>query len=139
MIRRIAEAVAIFLSAAFFVFLVFLSFGDPIIRDLSVRWLALVSVLAWVIALPDRRAFAFALMGIGLGLNRLVIAVNDGQMPVPLRWTGGQPITVPLYVVMDDTTRLWWLSDWIFGGSPGDVFIIAGGALIILCTLRSPP
>ena len=86
------------------------------------------------------------IVGIGALMNLAVIIANDFRMPVSPAGAGrlvqlghsGQ------YVLMDSTTRLAWLGDWIvlptwLGGaySPGDVVIGAGAGIVaFLLTAR---
>ena len=70
---------------------------------------------------------------IGILLNSLVMAVNNGQMPA--LWPGGCE-SFPkdhFHTCMNPATHLKFLADWIQYGiyiaSPGDVFLILGDLL----------
>jgi hypothetical protein len=108
----------------------------------------------------NRRLPGFSLLGAGLVLNMLVIAINGGLMPISpetvikmvpeapmnawgvgLRFGNGKDMVLPI-----DETRVWWLSDrlvlpgWFpyrVAFSVGDIFI-AIGAFRLMWSLGEP-
>jgi hypothetical protein len=78
-------------------------------------------------------------VSVGAAMNLAVIAANDFRMPVA---PGGAGRLVQVghsgqYVLMDSSTRLAWLGDWIItptwlGGvySPGDVVVGLGAGIV---------
>ena len=85
---------------------------------------------------------------VGTGLNRFVIWQNGGKMPVfpsLSYWTGyARPEAFqgisPLHVLGDDTTKFWFLTDFIDVGysilSVGDILIRGYAFLILFFTIR---
>lgn len=74
------------------------------------------------------RLVAVSLVAMGVGLNLVAIGANGGRMPahtdeIPSEHQGD-------YQTMNETTRLWYLGDWIGVGawliSPGDICLYAG-------------
>jgi hypothetical protein len=104
-------------------------------------------LLAFVWA--NRTQPGFWALGLGLGLNLLVIVVNGGWMPIspgtlqklvpeapPDTWQIGHRFGINKDIILDSVnTRLWWLSDcfllpewfpWRVAYSLGDIFIAFG-------------
>jgi hypothetical protein len=104
-------------------------------------------LLLWIIA--NRKRPEFWLLGLGLALNFLVIAINGGMMPIrpemvrhllPYAPEGAWQIGARLgtgkdVVLLVEQTHLWFLSDWFtppswmqyrVAFSIGDVFITLG-------------
>jgi hypothetical protein len=123
--------------------------GTPLGRVDWLRYVyvaSLVALIAWTLWHLDRLPGVW-LVSLGSAMNLVVISANDFRMPVVASAAGrlveaghhGQ------YVVMDSSTRLPWLADWLFPGvlgavySPGDVVIGAGlGVLAFAVTRKSP-
>ncbi len=86
------------------------------------------------------------IVSVGAAMNLIVIVANDFRMPVAPAGAGRlvQLGHTGQYVVMDSSTRLAWLGDWIvlpgwLGGaySPGDVVVAAGAGIVaFLLTAR---
>lgn len=81
----------------------------------------------WLLALPELIYFT------GVAMNAIVMAFNNGQMPV--QWPGGCS-EMPFdgaHVCMVASTRLRWMADWIVMpngvASPGDMFFWLGQAI----------
>ena len=132
----------------------FLAFGPtPARQQISDEYASAAlagSMALWLIfAWANRRLPGFWLLGLGLALNLLVIAINGGFMPispetlhaiaphaVPGSWQVGQRLgTGKDIVLLASQTRLRWLSDclllpvWIpyrVAFSAGDVLITLG-------------
>jgi hypothetical protein len=126
---------------------------DNLAAAILVSSQAFLLVFAWL----NRHQPGFCVLGLGLALNLLVIALNGGLMPIspetlsrlvpaalPDAWQighrlgSGKDVVLPIV-----TTRLWWLGDrfllptWFLyrvAFSLGDVFI-AGGAFWFLWML----
>lgn len=104
----------------------------------------------------------FWALGLGLGLNLLVIALNNGWMPIspitllrlyptvsPATWHIGSRLGMSKDMILPQaTTRLWWLSDclvlpaWVpyrVAFSVGDVFITLGAFLLMWSLGGTPP
>jgi hypothetical protein len=88
-----------------------------------------------------------AIVGLGIGLNLLVMAIHDGMMPIRADVLAAfgyvaapGTVLVGSKDVVIDSSALWLLSDWIMlslGGarvvvSPGDLIIVAGVAWWLL-------
>ncbi len=142
-----------------------LAFYLPVTRRLFPDYLAAVALvssqalfLIWVWL--NRNQPGFWLLGLGLALNLLVIALNGGLMPIspetvaqlvpnapPQAWQVGSRLGTGKDVVLPiEATWLWWLSDrfllpaWFPGRvafSVGDV-LIAFGAFWLLWTMGGP-
>jgi hypothetical protein len=118
----------------------------------------ILMVFAWF----NRKLAGFWALGLGLGLNLLVISVNGGFMPIspetvhaivpsaPIEsWQVGQRLGFGKDIVLTTAeTRLWFLSDclvspeWIrhrIAFSIGDVFIAAGILLSLWATGAEQP
>jgi hypothetical protein len=104
--------------------------------------LVLLGWTAWHI----KRMPGVWIVSIGAAMNLVVIAANDFRMPVA-RAGAGRLVEIGhtgQYVLMDSSTRLAWLGDWIvlptwLGGaySPGDVVVAIGaGVVAFLLTAR---
>ena len=110
-----------------------------------VYFLFLAVLLGWTF-LNVRRMPGVLVVSLGAAMNLVVIAANDFRMPVAPAGAGrlvqlgheGQ------YVLMDSSSRLPWLADWIvlppgLGGaySPGDLVIgVGAGIVAFLLTAR---
>jgi len=110
-----------------------------------VYFLFLVVLLGWTLW-NLKRMPGVLVITVGATMNLAVIAANDFRMPVAPAGAGrlvqighsGQ------YVLMDSSTRLAWLGDWIVlptwvGGSysPGDVVVgLGAGIVAFLLTAR---
>jgi hypothetical protein len=123
--------------------------GTPLGRVDWLRYVyvaSLVALIAWTLWHVDRLPGVW-LVSLGSAMNLVVISANDFRMPVVAAAAGrlveaghhGQ------YAVMDSSTRLPWLADWLFPGvlgavySPGDVVIGVGlGVLAFAVTRKSP-
>ena len=120
----------------------------PLSRIDALRYVYVLFVLvllgwtAWHI----KRMPGVWIVSIGAAMNLAVIAVNDFRMPVA-RAGAGRLVEIGhtgQYVLMDSSTRLAWLGDWIvlptwLGGaySPGDVVIgLGAGVVAFLLTAR---
>ncbi|MHB1294726.1 MAG: DUF5317 domain-containing protein [Anaerolineae bacterium] len=115
--------------------------------------LALLLATCWV----NRRAPGFAVLGLGLALNAMVIYANAGRMPASLAAlsTAGIVDSEAAFlaaratnsVLIDEGTPLWFLGDVmaIPHGVPlanvfsvGDVLIAIGGSWFLLAHMRAP-
>ncbi|HEV2218756.1 MAG TPA: DUF5317 domain-containing protein [Candidatus Dormibacteraeota bacterium] len=108
---------------------------------------SLVALVAWTLWNVDR-LFGIWLVSLGSALNLVVIAANEFRMPV-VQSAAGRLVEVGQhgqYTVMDSSTRLSWLADWVqvpgwLGGvfSPGDAVIGIGlGVVAFVVTRQSP-
>lgn len=109
----------------------------------------------------NRRQPGGWLLGFGLTMNLLVITANGGLMPIspqmvaklvpnasPGSWEVGSRLWQGKDIVLTlETTRLWWLSDWLFSPawfpyrvafSPGDV-LMSCGAFRMVWSVGEPP
>ncbi len=111
-------------------------------------------ILVLLVPIIRRRLFSPALIGSGLvGIgslsNHLVISANNGKMPVlpTISYLTGyykrdvlQQGLDNLHILMDDTTKLNILGDYIDTGSsimsPGDLLIHAFVAIIVYYTIK---
>jgi hypothetical protein len=120
----------------------------PLNRIDALRYVYVLSVLVllgWT-AWHVKRMPGVWIVSIGAAMNLVVIAANDFRMPVAPAGAGrlvhighsGQ------YVLMDSSTRLAWLGDWIvlpswLGGtySPGDLVVgLGAGVVAFMLTAR---
>lgn len=117
--------------------------GDPQRAGYVVALWLLAAVAVANLVLPGA-----ALIGVGIGLNALVIALNGGAMPVSPSALAAAGATMPagaLHQAMDEGTRLWFLADVIplaaVAGvySVGDVLLAAGAFWLVFRTLTRPP
>jgi len=106
-------------------------------------------LLLLVVVLANRRTFGLLLVGLGLLLNVAVIAANGGLMPQapetarlrhPDAVTGDYLLNSKTVLLPRQSTRLWWLSDFIvlpsgrtlpLIASPGDLVLAAGLAATV--------
>jgi hypothetical protein len=121
--------------------------------DLPVVFVAeLVLLLAF--ATVNLRLPGLAVLGAGALLNLVVVAVNGGRMPIPLRLVraiGGPQAAADLaahrgiadYVLLDAGTRLPWLGDTLLMPWPvpralsaGDILIMAGLVIAVAAGMR---
>jgi uncharacterized protein DUF5317 len=118
----------------------------------NVDWLryvyvaSLMLLVAWTLWNVDR-LFGIWLVSLGSTVNLVVIAANDFRMPV-VPAAAGRLVEVGRhgqYAVMDASTRLPWLADWIvvpgwLGGvfSPGDAVIGLGLGVVAFAVTRFP-
>jgi hypothetical protein len=76
------------------------------------------------------------LVGVGFLLNVLVIAANDGLMPVAAQWDEIPESSRDRCKPIDQGTRLRLLADWIPLGSllisPGDVLVVVAGVAYVV-------
>lgn len=107
---------------------------------------SLVALIWWTLWNVDRLSGIW-LVSIGSAANLMVIVSNDFRMPVAVDATSrlAQVGHHGQYVVMDSSTRLNWLADWIvvrgwYGGvfSPGDVLIGLGLGVVAFAITRFP-
>jgi hypothetical protein len=109
----------------------------------------LAAVVVWALWHVSRVAGMW-LVAAGSALNLLVIAANNGRMPVAPELAGSlvQRGHIGQYAVMGSGTHLNWLADWInlrglvqFGPveaySPGDLIIALGIGTVIVLAMRS--
>lgn len=98
----------------------------------------LVVLIVWT-AMHVRTVPGIWIIGLGALMNLAVIAANDFRMPVAAAGAGGLIRAGHLgqYVLMDSSTRLAFLGDWIvtpiwLGGaySPGDIVVGAGAGVV---------
>lgn len=123
-------------------------------------WVWPVHLMAYLllatVVLVNRHIPGMALVGVGLAMNASVILVNGGLMPqgpetVHLNHGGeviafGQHIPHSKDVLLPrESTRLWWLSDYIvlhikgwrpLVASPGDFVLTSGLAVIVSGLMR---
>ncbi len=95
------------------------------ITPLAITTLALSQALLLVFAWVNRRQPGMWLLGAGLALNLLVIALNGGFMPIspetllaigiqPDHWAVGQRLGLSKDLVRSiSDTHFWFLSDWL--------------------------
>ena len=157
------------LQHSWLVFVAFLmqwmAFTLPITREITpTRWASAALVFSQILLLVfvwfNRSRPAIWLLGLGLFLNFMVIAVNDGFMPISPTavthlfpnapagsWEIGQQLGTGRDVVLTvDQTRLWFFSDRFLSSildyrtafSLGDV-AIAAGAMGLLWELGGNP
>ncbi len=120
----------------------------PLDRIEALRYayvLFILVLLGWT-AWHIKRMPGVWIVSIGAAMNLVVIAANDFRMPVA-RAGAGRLVEIGhtgQYVLMDSSTRLAWLGDWIvlptwLGGaySPGDMVVAIGaGVVAFLLTAR---
>jgi len=125
------------------------SLGDPGV--VAVHFVS-YGLLVWFV-IVNRQRTGIVVAGAGLLMNLLAIALNGGYMPASRHALGvaGQQFagaTANNSTVIHEGTRLWFLGD-VFAipdgiilanvFSVGDVFIIAGVAILIATAMRSAP
>lgn len=108
---------------------------------------SLVLLIAWTLWNVDR-LFGIWLVSAGSTMNLVVIAGNDFRMPV-VPSAAGRLVEVGhhgQYALMDASTRLPWLADWILvpgwlGAvfSPGDAVIGVGLGIVAFAVTRKSP
>lgn len=121
------------------------SLGDELAPIALITSQALLLGFVWW----NRREAGGWLLGLGLVLNLLVITANGGLMPISPQmiaklapsapegsWEVGSRLWQGKDIVLPpQTTRLWWLSDWLLSPtwfpsrvafSPGDVLMACG-------------
>ena len=107
--------------------------------------LALAAIIIWTLW-HVTRVRGIWLVAAGAGLNLLVIAVNEGRMPVARELAGplNQHGNLGQYTLMGAGTHLNLLGDWIAlyptsqAYSPGDVLIAIGLALSVFIATATP-
>jgi uncharacterized protein DUF5317 len=108
---------------------------DPLRFVYAAFLLVLVGWTAWHV----KRLPGVWIIGVGALMNLTVIAANDFRMPVAAAYAGRlvQAGHSGQYAVMDSSTRLAFLGDWLptpvwLGGvySPGDVVIGLGAGIV---------
>jgi len=150
------------LQDAWLVFLAFLmqwlAFNLPMTREITpTRWASAALIFSQILLVVfvwfNRSRPAFWLLGLGLILNFMVIAANDGFMPIsPVAvqhlfptapagsWEIGQRLGTGRDIVLTiDQTRFWFLSDRFLSSilnyrtafSLGDVAIAAGAGWLL--------
>jgi hypothetical protein len=112
--------------------------------------LSLLVVFAW----RNRHILGVLVIGAGLLMNTVVIAGNDGQMPVdPVQLAAWGYLEEELeiqasgrwssHTIMGDETNFWFLGDWLLApipfrnpviASPGD-YVIAAGILLFFMVI----
>jgi len=132
------------------------SIPDPWARIALISSLSLLLIFVWLNSFQQRprNRLGLWLLGLGLILNMTVILLNKGLMPIrpenvsrlvpnapPGSWEIGSRLgTGKDIVLLQDQTRLWWLSDYFYLPFPGrgvafslgDI-IIAIGVFLVLC------
>ena len=108
---------------------------------------SLVALIAWTLYNVDR-LFGIWLVSIGSTMNLIVIAANDFRMPV-VQSAAGRLAEIGQhgqYTIMDSSTRLPWLADWVaipgwLGGvfSPGDAVVGIGLGIVAFAVTRHSP
>jgi hypothetical protein len=115
---------------------------------------ALTALLAWVLWHLWELPGAW-LVATGVFLNLLVVAANDGHMPVAAGLLARAPEqlrdggSLGQYVMAGIDTRLEWLGDWVVlpgalgtvfhqAYSPGDLTVAAGIAVVLFNAVRLP-
>lgn len=110
-----------------------------LIDSLRFVYVAFLLVLIGWTAWHVKRLPGVWIIGVGAAMNLAVIAANDFRMPVAPAFAGKlvQAGHSGQYVLMDSSTRLGFLGDWIgtpswLGGaySPGDVVVGLGAGLV---------
>lgn len=109
----------------------------------------LAALVAWALW-HVKRVAGIWLVALGGALNLVVIAANDGRMPVAAELAGSlvQRGHIGQYVVMGSGTHLNWLADWISlrgligwgpleAYSPGDLVVGLGIAAVTALAMRS--
>ena len=121
----------------------------PLNRVNGSQWvyvLALAAIGVWTAAHWDRMRGIQAIT-VGVCLNLLVIFANDARMPVAREIAGPALIakkTIGQYVLMDSSTRLNLLGDWIRlypvpeAYSLGDIFVAVGLAVAVFIATATP-
>ena len=108
---------------------------------------SLVALIAWTLYNVDR-LLGIWLVSIGSTMNLIVIAANDFRMPV-VQSAAGRLAEIGQhgqYTIMDSSTRLPWLADWVaipgwLGGvfSPGDAVVGIGLGIVAFAVTRHSP
>ena len=108
---------------------------------------SLVTLIARTLYNVDR-LFGIWLVSIGSTMNLIVIAANDFRMPV-VQSAAGRLAEIGQhgqYTIMDSSTRLPWLADWVaipgwLGGvfSPGDAVVGIGLGIVAFAVTRHSP
>ncbi|HHX44100.1 MAG TPA: DUF5317 domain-containing protein [Chloroflexi bacterium] len=116
-------------------------------------------LLVLVVVVVNRRVPGVAVMGIGLGMNLLVMLVNGGFMPVTMEAVeraglahlalgteaGARLMATKDIILPAEATRLWLLSDIFVVPPPlpfrtvfslGDLFLAVGVFVLFQCAMR---
>ena len=105
---------------------------DPNIIHCAAFWAFLFLFIIWI-----GRPLTYLL--VGLSCNALATLLNFGRMPVH-GLSAELKLALPegkIHVVGNSDHYLWWLSDFMFGVSPGDILIVASIIFIVRYELQS--